>query len=106
LANGPRSAAEIQAEAKARDITPKSLRSARQALGVRTEKVSMAGGWVCTLPKMPSTPEDALLKNRAPSDPEGTFGGPEGRHDASPSKRKGNGFDREIVGPGKPGRPR
>jgi putative DNA primase/helicase len=78
LAGGSKSAAEIQAEAKARDITPKSLRSARQALGVKTDKASFGGGWVWTLPKMPSGPEDALLKNRAPSALEGTFGGQDG----------------------------
>jgi putative DNA primase/helicase len=74
LAAGPRPAKEVSDEATARGITPKPLRDARRALGVLTEKDGMAGGWVWSLPKAPSTPEDAHHKTWAPSDPLGAFG--------------------------------
>jgi AAA domain len=74
LANGPRSVADIQREARAAGISPKSLRSAREALGVRPDKSGFDGGWVWSLPgalKMPNGPQDAHVLERASSSPGG-----------------------------------
>ena len=74
LAGGPMAVSEVQAAARKAGITSKSLRSAREALRIKPEKLGMDQGWVWRLPKMPSTPEDARQNERTPSDPEGTFG--------------------------------
>ena len=75
LTAGPKPASEIQKLARDAGHTPKSLRSARAALGVKPTKAGFDGGWVWALPdtKMPSPPEGAHFQNRAPSDPEGIF---------------------------------
>lgn len=64
LADGPRKASEVQREAKAAGLTEKSLRTARERLGIRPikEKFSLNGAWHWRLPgseKMPSDDEDA-----------------------------------------------
>jgi putative DNA primase/helicase len=74
LAAGPVSAAEVKRRATEAGVSPKALRSAREALGVVTQKAGFGEGWVWTLPKMPSDPEDARLSTWAPSGPLGTFG--------------------------------
>jgi putative DNA primase/helicase len=56
---GPIAAKDIKKEASSAGITPKSLRSAREALGVKTEKAGFERGWIWKLPKMPSGAEDA-----------------------------------------------
>jgi putative DNA primase/helicase len=69
LANGPVLAKEIGTRAEADGIKPKTLRNARNAIGVTVEKDGMRGGWVWSLgPKMPSNHEDAPLRK------EGIFG--------------------------------
>ena len=80
LANGSMGAKEVQEEARASGISAKSLRSARMALDIKPAKSGFGSGWVWSLPKMPSTPQDALPSERAPSTSEGTFAGnnPEG----------------------------
>jgi putative DNA primase/helicase len=56
LRDGPVSAKDIKKEAAAAGISPKSLRSARESLGVKPEKTGFGGegGWVWNLPKVPS----------------------------------------------------
>lgn len=53
LSNGPLSAKQVKAEAAEAGITPKSLRSAREALGIKPEKSGFEGGWLWALPKVP-----------------------------------------------------
>jgi hypothetical protein len=76
LSGGARPASEIKQEATGAGITPKSLRTAREALGVRLTKQGMSGGWVWDLPKVPSTPEGAPYGSWASSASEGIFGDP------------------------------
>ena len=59
LRGGPVSAKEMKKEAAAAGISPKSLRSARETLRIKPEKAGFEGGWVWSLPKMPSEVEDA-----------------------------------------------
>jgi putative DNA primase/helicase len=49
LKNGARSATEVEAEAEGEGISERTLRRARKALGVRTQKVGMPGAWVWQL---------------------------------------------------------
>jgi putative DNA primase/helicase len=67
LKAGPIAAKDVKKEACDAGISQKSLRSARQALGIKPQKSSMEGGWVWTLPKMPSEAEDARENQWAPS---------------------------------------
>jgi putative DNA primase/helicase len=59
LRGGPVSAKDMKKDAAEAGISPKSLRSAREALGIKPEKAGFEGGWVWRLPKMPSEVEDA-----------------------------------------------
>ncbi len=63
LAGGPRKASDVQRSAKASGITEKSLRTARERLGIKPSKETFAspGAWMWKLPaaKMPSDREDA-----------------------------------------------
>jgi putative DNA primase/helicase len=59
LRGGPVSAKDMKKEAADAGISSKSLRSAREALGIKPEKAGFEGGWVWGLPKMPSEVEDA-----------------------------------------------
>jgi putative DNA primase/helicase len=59
LRNGPVSAKDMKKEALDAGISSKSLRSAREALGIKPEKTGFEGGWVWSLPKVPSEVEDA-----------------------------------------------
>jgi putative DNA primase/helicase len=59
LRGGPVSAKDIKKEAADAGISSKSLRSAREALGVKPEKSGFEGGWVWSFPKVPSEAEDA-----------------------------------------------
>jgi putative DNA primase/helicase len=56
LGNGPVSAKDTKKEAADAGISSKSLRSAREALGIKPEKTGFGGegGWVWNLPKVPS----------------------------------------------------
>jgi putative DNA primase/helicase len=56
LANGPMSAKDVKREAVEAGISAKSLRTAREELGIKPEKTGFGGegGWVWNLPKMPS----------------------------------------------------
>jgi putative DNA primase/helicase len=56
LATGPLPAKQVKAEATEAGISTKSLRSAREALGIKPEKTGFGGdgGWVWSLPKVPS----------------------------------------------------
>ena len=60
LRSGPVSAKDMKKEAADAGISPKSLRSAREALGVKPEKAGFEGGWVWKLP------EDAHGGGRCP----------------------------------------
>ena len=59
LRAGPVSAKDMKREATDAGISSKSLRSAREALGIKPEKSGFEGGWVWKLPKVPSEVEDA-----------------------------------------------
>jgi len=59
LRRGPVAARDVKREALDAGISSKSLRSAREALGIKPEKSGFEGGWVWALPKMPSESEDA-----------------------------------------------
>ena len=50
LAEGQRPVPEVKAEAKAADIAPKTLRRAREKLGIRAERTRFDGGWTWALP--------------------------------------------------------
>lgn len=79
LASGPKRASEVQREARQAGISEKSLRRARERLGIRPKKQGgfFGGnpGWVWELPslKMPSHAEDAHEFERASSGEEGIF---------------------------------
>jgi putative DNA primase/helicase len=60
LKEGPVPATDIKRDASGAGISTKSLRSAREALGIKPDKTGFEGGWVWFLPKMPSGVEDAL----------------------------------------------
>jgi putative DNA primase/helicase len=73
LDHGPVSSKDVKKEAGEAGISPKSLRSAREAMGIKPAKSGFAGGWVWqlppgSLPKMPYEAEDALRAEQ------GTFG--------------------------------
>ena len=59
LANGPMAAKDVKKEAADASISPKSLRSAREALSIKPEKSGFEGGWVWALPRCPQGVEDA-----------------------------------------------
>jgi putative DNA primase/helicase len=59
LRDGPVSAKALKKDAGDAGISPKSLRSARETLGIKPEKTGFEGGWVWNLPKVPSEVEDA-----------------------------------------------
>jgi AAA domain len=59
LANGPMSAKDVKREAVQAGISAKSLRTAREALGIKPAKADFDGGWVWSLPRCPTDPEDA-----------------------------------------------
>jgi hypothetical protein len=67
FAAGPVLAGDIKRQASEAGITAKALRMAKDALGIKPEKTGMQGGWLWTLPKMPSDHEDAPVPIRAPS---------------------------------------
>ena len=50
LAGGAKPVAEVNAEAKQRDIAPGTLKRAKQRLGVMYAKDGMSGGWTVKLP--------------------------------------------------------
>jgi putative DNA primase/helicase len=61
LGAGPLPAKEVKRDAAEAGISPKSLRNAREALGIKPEKAGFDGGWVWALSKMPKEPQDARL---------------------------------------------
>ena len=49
----------VKREAVEAGISAKSLRTAREALGIKPAKTGFEGGWVCTRPQArPTDPED------------------------------------------------
>jgi putative DNA primase/helicase len=60
LRGGPVSAKKLKKDASDAGISPKSVRSAREALGIKPAKTGFEGGWVWSLP------EDALGVRRCP----------------------------------------
>jgi hypothetical protein len=77
LADAPVPAAEINRMAREDGLTPKVIRSAREALGVKIERDGFGPGskslW--SLPYMPNTPIDAQQSNWASTESEGIYGG-------------------------------
>jgi hypothetical protein len=74
LADGPKPVNEVNKAAAAAGHTPKAIRTAREAMGIKPQKAGMHEGWLWGLPKMPNHSEDAHFRNWAPSASEGTFG--------------------------------
>jgi putative DNA primase/helicase len=60
LAFGARPASDIKREAADAGLSPKSLRNAREALGIKPVKQGMEGGWAWELPKVPDGSEGAF----------------------------------------------
>ena len=54
LSDGDKSAAHMRKAGTDAGITPKALRSAREKLGIKPRKDGLQGGWVWSLPKVPS----------------------------------------------------
>jgi putative DNA primase/helicase len=80
LGQGEVPAEEVQQAARRAGITPKPLRSAREALKVKSRREGFGPGavWYWSLPSgplMPSPPIDAQPRDRASMDPEGIYGG-------------------------------
>ena len=57
LANGPLPAKDVKQEAIEAGISAKSLRTAREALGIKPTKTGFEGGWVWSLPRCPRSPK-------------------------------------------------
>jgi putative DNA primase/helicase len=53
LSGGPVSAKDVMREAASAGMSVKSVRSAREALGIKPEKSGFEGGWLWALPKVP-----------------------------------------------------
>jgi putative DNA primase/helicase len=58
LADGPVPAKEVQRAATDAGISAKSLRTAREGLGIKPEKTGMKQGWVWSLRRCPNNAED------------------------------------------------
>jgi putative DNA primase/helicase len=63
LADGPVPSKQLDAEAQEAGIAKSTLRRAKANLGIKPSKDGMKGGWVCSLPKVLNTDEDAHLKH-------------------------------------------
>ena len=63
LADGPKPATAVQAEARAAGVNDRTLRRAREALGILPRKSSYLGAWVWQLP--PEAPSPAPTQPRA-----------------------------------------
>ena len=50
-------AKDVKREAVEAGISAKSLRTAREALGIKPAKTGFEGGWVWSLPRCPTDPE-------------------------------------------------
>jgi hypothetical protein len=83
LADGPKPVKDIEREAAEACLLgegksigdSKPFRAAKKVLQVKTSKPGMEEGWLWSLPKAPSHPDEGALPNmRAPSEMEGAFG--------------------------------
>ena len=59
LADGPKPAREVAAQAAEAGYTRNTILSAREALGIHSTKSAMNGGWIWTLPKLSSSAEES-----------------------------------------------
>jgi hypothetical protein len=66
LGEGPVSAKDVKKGATEAGILPKSLRNAREELGIKPAKAGFEDGWVW-IPKVPTFRTGHLRKERAPS---------------------------------------
>lgn len=95
LADGPRPAAEVKDAAKEADIAPKTLRRAKEALGVKARFDAVPGGrrgegtWVWYLPDPRATAGYPLAHHSrpAPKDPDGQDGQDDPKPVMTPSDR-------------------
>jgi hypothetical protein len=71
LAAGPVPANDVQAAAKEAGIGAKSLRTAKETLGIKPEKSGMKAGWVWALRRFPSGVEDVPSREGTSSVSEG-----------------------------------
>ena len=75
LANGPVEAKAVEKEAYAADISKKCLRSAREKLGIKPQKLEFLGPWYWELPT--KMPVDALYKKLGTFEKVGILGADE-----------------------------
>jgi AAA domain len=102
LGQGEAPAEEVQQAARKAGITPKPLRSAREALKVKSRREGFGPGavWNWSLPSgplMPSPPIDAQPRGRASMDPERIYGSA-----AAPPAGGNGGHNRADPGPAAP----
>ena len=64
LSNGPVKAGECQREARGAGISVKSLRTARERLGIKPRKCSFSGGWEWALPIKVDAEEDQDIHSK------------------------------------------
>ncbi len=85
LANGPVPAKDVQRMASEHGISPKTLRTARETMGVKVSRDGFGPGskslW--SAPYLPKTPIDPRQNEWASMDPEGKYGEPEPAGDLS-----------------------
>ena len=88
LAGGAMKASEVQKEAKQAGISDKSLRRAREKLGIRPRKASFQGGWRWMLPgeDAPQDAQDAQKQNGASWASSGHLGAESSGHTDKGSK--------------------
>jgi hypothetical protein len=63
LSKGPVLAKDMKRQAADAGISPKPLRSAREAMGIRTEKAGFASGWVWINPKVPTRTDEGARQD-------------------------------------------
>jgi putative DNA primase/helicase len=63
LADGEVPSKQVEEEAQEIGITKATLRRAKKKLGIKPNKDSMQGGWVCALPNTLNSTEDARVKS-------------------------------------------
>lgn len=92
LAGGPVAAKDVERIARDHGISPKSLRTAREALKAKITRDGFGPGskslWSLA-PYLPSTSIDARQNNRASMDIEGKYGGPDPKRAAVPDPLTG-----------------
>jgi len=74
LAEGPTPTKKVQAEAKARGLSWRTVRRAKAKAGVKSQKSSYRGDWMLELPRGPNDVQDVQPKNMATFERNGHLG--------------------------------